>query len=398
MARAKKRADGRYAVQLTVGHKDGKPVRKTFYSQVSIADARRQRDEWMDMHEYGGEGLPTAKIDGSLTLDAWIEKWLKSYKGNLEANTQEFYASKSSTLADYSIGGVRLGDMSMRSIKPIYITEYIASLSGKSKSTIRSSKTTVQQIFDAAKTNGVIDRDLCADLKDSVTDIRVRGTYTGHKALPKQTVDLICNNYGKHRFGLFVMIMLFSGLRPGEVAALRWDDVDFSKNVLHVREARDLRHDATKGTKTETGVRSVPLFAPLRKALQEHRGIGYIVTDSQGRPYDDASVTSAFRSFKLTIERVINGADAETNVGFRAKCWERRTGKKWKSLDFTLYDLRVTFCTSLYDAGVDIKAAQKMMGHRDSTTTMRIYTKLSEEREEQSTAKMDAFLQQMYGC
>lgn len=397
MARAKKRTDGRYCVQIVVGHKDGKAIRKAFYSTVSLADAKRQRNEWMETHTYGGDGVPTAKIDGSITLDAWIDKWLTSYKSSAEANTRDFYRTKARTFTNFEIGGIRIGDMSMDAIKPIYLTEYIASLSGMSKSTIRSSKMTVQQIFDAAKQNGVIERDMCADLADSVAAVRVKGTYNGHKALTRGTIDLICSQYRCHRFGLFVMIMLFSGLRPGEVAALRWEDVDFSKGVLHVRQARDLKHDALKSTKTETGVRDVPIFTPLRKALLEQRGIGYVVTDRNGDPYNDKTAETGLKTFRLMLEMFLNGVEPTTTIGFRTSCWEKRTGKTWRTVDFNLYDLRVTFCTNLYDAGVDLKTAQKLMGHRDSATTMRIYTKLSEEREEQSTDKMNAFLSANYG-
>ena len=48
---------------------------------------------------------------------------------------------------------------------------------------------------------------------------------------------------------------------------------------------------------------------------------------------------------------------------------------------FTPYQLRHTYCSSLYDAGVDVKTAQKLMGHADIIVTMRIYTHLSKEKE-----------------
>lgn len=395
MARTKKRADGRYRVDLIVGHKDGKAIRKSFYSRISMSDAKRQRDEWMDAHEYGGEGVPTPKIDGGVTFDKWSEMWLASYKANMTPNTRDFYFYKAKAFADYVRNGIRYGDMQMQAFKPFHFSEYIASLSGMSRSTIRSSKTTLKQIFDAAKSNGLVKREVCADISDTVSAQRVKGTYEGHRALSRELIDLIGERYSGHDFGLFVMIMLFSGLRPGEVAGLQWEDVDFSENVLHVRQSRDLNHNEEKATKTEAGVRDVPLFAPLRKALKAAQGIhGYICTTATGLPLSATQTKRGCKSFKDYLERIINDVQfPECRRGVR----NDMHGEEWRTIDFTLYDLRATFCTTLYDAGVDLKTAQKLMGHRDAATTMRIYTKLSDEREEQSTKKMDAFLSANYG-
>lgn len=399
MARAKKRTDGRYCVQIVVGHKDGKPIRKSFYSKVNIADAKRIRNEWMQTHNYGGDGAPTPKVDGSITLDAWVERWLASYKLQLELNTQDFYKFTAQSFQNFVRDGIRYGDMSMMSFKPFHISEYLASNVGASKSSIRAKKITIKQIFETAKANGIIDRDFCADVQETVNSIKVKGTYDGHKALPRDMIDLICRNYTKHRFGLFVMIGLFSGMRPGEIAGLRWSDVDMKNSVIHVRQARDLNHAADKETKTENGVRDIPIFAPLQMALIANRATTeYVCFGSDGNPIGKDSARSGLESFCSFVERIANGVqnpEKPLYKGEKSK-WIATHGK-WKELKFTLYDLRVTFCTTLYDAGVDLKTAQKLMGHADATTTLRIYTKLSEERETKSTDKMEAFLAENYG-
>lgn len=68
--------------------------------------------------------------------------------------------------------------------------------------------------------------------------------------------------------------------------------------------------------------------------------------------------------------------------------WERNR----KKITFTLYDLRHTFCTALYDAGVDVKTAAYYMGHKNIEITMRIYTHLTELRKKQSAAQLLTFL------
>ena len=60
------------------------------------------------------------------------------------------------------------------------------------------------------------------------------------------------------------------------------------------------------------------------------------------------------------------------------------------------HDFRVTFCTMCYEAGVKIKTLQSWMGHADATMIMRIYAKLTEERELQDTTKLDDYAQSRF--
>ena len=59
---------------------------------------------------------------------------------------------------------------------------------------------------------------------------------------------------------------------------------------------------------------------------------------------------------------------------------------------FTPHELRHTFCTILFESGIDVLTAQKLMGHSDPKITMDIYTHLSEQHEEIQLDKLDSFL------
>lgn len=403
MARAKKRSDGRFCVSLVVGKdKNGKSIKKHFYSRTSISDAKRRRDEYMDTHVFGGVGVPTERISGEMTLSQWAEKWLASYKSNLTPNSRDFYRNQTSVICKHERDGIRFGDMALASFKPIHISEYINSLSGKSKSTIRARKLTLKQLFEAARANGMIERDLCVDIAETAQKTRVAGTYAGHKTLTREWINLINANYGKHRFGIYALLAIWTGMRPAELCALTWDDVDLNAAVFHVRGSLDIRHGSeAKSTKTEAGERDIPIFAPARYALlsaQQKRG--FVCTSAHGEPLTVAALDWGFESFKGFLERLANNVPHPENAqGFRKDKWIKKLHeqkKEWVTFDYTLYDLRVTFCTTLYDAGVDLKTAQKYMGHKDAATTLRIYTKLSEQRQADSTEKMEAFIGATY--
>ena len=62
------------------------------------------------------------------------------------------------------------------------------------------------------------------------------------------------------------------------------------------------------------------------------------------------------------------------------------------TIETSAHCLRHTYCTILYEAGVDVLTAKELMGHADITTTMGIYTHLREEREKKSITKLDDYL------
>ena len=62
-----------------------------------------------------------------------------------------------------------------------------------------------------------------------------------------------------------------------------------------------------------------------------------------------------------------------------------KENREWKSYKFTAHDLRTTFATMRYDAGVDLHTVKRWMGHSNIETTLAIYTKLTEERRTEST-------------
>ena len=67
----------------------------------------------------------------------------------------------------------------------------------------------------------------------------------------------------------------------------------------------------------------------------------------------------------------------------------------WQSLSVSMYDLRHSYCSMLYDAGVDVKTAQYLMGHSDLEVTLKIYTHLSEQKKQHSYDTLHDFANKM---
>ena len=192
--------------------------------------------------------------------------------------------------------------------------------------------------------------------------------------------------------GLWVMLMLFCGLRRGEMMALEWSDVDLDSRLLHVKQVAVIRSNQAKiaeRAKTEAGVRFIPICEPLFNALAQtptKLRRGFVCLSAHGRQLSESAVTNGITTFCHGLERVLNGESA-IQPGRR-----KPKPKDWKPFSFRAHDLRHTFATFLYDSGVDVKAAQYYLGHADIRMTLDLYTHLSKERELASRNQAVAYL------
>lgn len=363
MAKAKKREDGRYAVSLSLA--DGK--RKYFYSTVSRHEAEVKKAEWLKLHPDLMEG---EKIDSRITVEKWAEKWMGSYKSGLEDSTKRWYNATLRSICQYTFKtGVALGQMRVADVRSAHLSEIVNSLAGAGKGTIQAKKLVIRGLFSAAQENGIIHINPAAKLPN------VKGTYEGHKALTRREAALIADHYQGHNFGLPAMLMMWAGLRKQECFSLRWEDIDLANSVIHVSHAMDVRTGSQKATKTENSVRDIPIFAALKLPLQrayKSRSGNLLFEKANGQVYTEQAVQSRLDSFLRYIKR--------------------ETGEE---LSFTCHDLRDTFATMCYDAGVDVQTTAKWMGHSNVMTTLKIYTKLSAEKHEESVEKMNDFVSEV---
>ena len=145
-----------------------------------------------------------------------------------------------------------------------------------------------------------------------------------------------------------VHLALLTGLRVGEILGLRWQDVDFSANVIRVQQAcyrGQIGSPKTKGSK-----RTLPLPESLREALlrlQRDAGEGLVFHTLTGKPYNDTNL----------LHRFLKPAG-------------RRIGTPWLSW----HTLRRTHCTLFQQSGGSLREAQAQMGHTKLSTTLEIYT------------------------
>ena len=162
---------------------------------------------------------------------------------------------------------------------------------------------------------------------------------------------------------------LYAGLRRGELMALRWEDVDFAKAVIHVECAYDEKSRVRVEPKSHAGRRTVPIVGALRDELVAHRA-------RQGS------------SSGLVFGSAAENPFIASNLWRRAQVAWRRAGLE----PIGLHESRHTFASVMIAAGVNAKAITTYMGHASIQTTYDLYGKLMPGSEAEAALLVDAYL------
>ena len=146
---------------------------------------------------------------------------------------------------------------------------------------------------------------------------------------------------------------IYTGMRAGELAGLRWDDVDLKTRLITVQRSF---HGPTKGGE----VRYVPILDPLLPILEHWRGLGIggdaVFTGQTGR-----MLLKSGRVYEEILHRVL------ARAGFRSTTKQNGNQKPY----IVFHDLRHTFASHWMMRGGDLFKLQKILGHKTVQMTMR---------------------------
>lgn len=374
-----KKKPARRCVRIDIGYdiKTGKRLRKAFYGKT-LKEARGKAEEYKAAQRAGMD-IASAKN----TLAAWVDTWLDIYGQRAGYKQNESVMTDARRLAD------ALGYMPMENIRPAHLQPFADKYAGMSKSFVDKLRGTTNRIFKDAMMNRIIQFNPAEGLR-----WQHAGAGT-HRMLEKWEIAHITTHWAEHRAGRWAMLMLYAGLRRGEALALRWEDIDWEHNIIHVRRALHFEggNPVLGATKTDCSVRDVPMFPVLRRCLQIHNADEeYVCVSAKGKVVTDTAWKTAWAAFNNTMANILNGDTAKPVAPGRRSDLD---GENRKAFSVRAHDLRHTFCSLLYDAGVDVLTAQKMMGHSNPEITMCIYTHLSEEKKENDIEKATAYLERM---
>lgn len=177
----------------------------------------------------------------------------------------------------------------------------------------------------------------------------------------KQKLEKYCIEQNSLK-SLGILICLNSGLRIGEVCALRWENIDFESKKIHIEKTIERIYSKEENKtiviidtpKSITSVRTIPINSKLYNILKQIRGkskkTDFVLTGSSEHYVEP-------RNYQYHFKEIL----------------KRNKVKKYK-----FHTLRHTFATNCIEAGMDIKSLSEILGHADVSITLNIYVHSSD--------------------
>ena len=199
------------------------------------------------------------------------------------------------------------------------------------------------------------------------------------KLIVNEATRKFSNGVSAYRLGWAYVLLLYSGLRVGELCALTWKDIDFEertikvyKNAVEYAERDDNGKSRSvlktqNSTKTRSGMRTLPMTQKAFDALSELQKVTgkyeYIITSSNGQRIRPSRLGQTF-------SLILSAIDMD------------RVG---------LHTLRHTFATMLFNNGCEVKVVSDLLGHSNTKITENIYIHLIQQQKVKAIQSIDRF-------
>ena len=374
MAKMKKEKNGLYRKNLVLGKRpDGSYIRKAVYGKTQ----RELEQKIREITQQLNHGIQV--WENSMTFRELANIWYEQY--NTEAGTGWKY-SQAMIIKNLLLPS--LAEMRISDLRQLHLQTIITNMAknGYASSYMRKVKQIADRIMEVAVGSDLIMRNPFSQIKIPRKDPVPR------RALTEKEISLITQNWRGHHLGAMAMIMLYAGLRKGEALALQWEDIDFEHRVIKVRKAAVCIKNVTtiKKPKTKAGIRDVPIPNVLLAVLLEIRKpSGLIFTNNEGGIMTDTSFKRQWDSFQSHLNICAGGQNGAGPYIHRIVVIDK----------ITAHMLRHTYATILFDANVDVKSAQKFLGHADIEVTLEIYTHLTKYKEDKAIEALNGHLDEM---
>ena len=374
----RKRSDGRYEVRISVGvdFATGQPKRISRYAATEAEAVQL-------LHKLGYQYATTPQAFKDMMLGDWLDLCLEVYMSNsLKQSTYNSYESYIRVHLKPALGHIQLKDLNPRLLQQFY--NYKMEVEGLSPKTVININLFLHKALSHAMAEGLI-------LSNPAEAINLsRGQKPQIEILTREEQAILIRGSYKFRYGIFVRLVLFTGLRVGELLGLKWEDIDFIGSMLYVRRTLNRLNKKKRPTtpgeatteiviqtpKSENSVRSIPLLPSLCRELLQWRAIqaqdkmtmgeryvesGMIVTAPDGRYIEP-------RTFADYYHQILDGC------GLR---------------HFTFHALRHTFATRAMEQGMEAKTLSMLLGHFSVSFTLDTYAHVLDNQKIESMSLME---------
>ncbi|MDL2294064.1 site-specific integrase [Ruminococcaceae bacterium OttesenSCG-928-D13] len=369
----RQRHGGRWEARYTSGRDPGtgKQVQKSVYGATQEEVVKKLRQVLTELD--GGVFVEPSKM----TVGAWLDIWVKEYLGAAKPSTQENYASYTKNHIKPSLGAVKLQKLKPHQIQAFYNSLMIGEDALTAK-TVRNIHGILHKALKQAVKVGYINNnpsEMCELPRVVKKDMKVLDT---------DAVGAFLAAIEGHQFEAIYFVDLFTGLRQSEILGLTWDVVDFTAGTIFVSK------QLVKGTKA--------------------RGMYYLDSLKNDKP-------RKIKPASIVMQKLREQKNRQTEWRLKAgPAWDNPLNlvftdelgkhlvhntvyKHYKKVvagigepDLRFHDLRHSYAVVALMNGDDIKTVQGNLGHHTAAFTLDQYGHVTEQMQEASANRMDAFI------
>jgi integrase len=370
------RKPGRYKIWLSLPPIEGKQKQETFVVHGTRKEAEAKMAERIAAIERGDY----SRVDRS-TVAETADRWLAALKPNIGAKTYNRYEG---IIRDYI--KPTLGPVQLRKLTPLHIEDALAkwrSAVPKNRKAGTLKQRSIHHIFSTLKTMlarakrwNIVSRNQC-----EFVNAPTAGRSEVQALDEDQAIALLAGLTGTS-LAAPVHLTLLTGLRRGELLALKWQDIDLERRVANVRRALEQQKGgecAFKDTKTKKSRRPVPLTGEAGELLKAHRAAQNAIRLSTGGSYNAEGLV-----FPDPSTGMLWGPDRFSSAFYY------RAHKL--GIAITFHGLRHSFATIALRARVPMKLVSDILGHTTTAITADLYTHVLEDMQHEAADQVQAAL------
>lgn len=316
--------------------------------------------------------------DNGRTFAESAEAWEDAHASTIEPSTMQSYRPHVRRATEHFAGKYT------KDITPDEVQAFVDNLAKRrlARDTVHRSLVVLNMIFnyEIVQPDSPVRYNPCAAVKLQKNLPKTRREPPTEEQIVKVSPD--------SEMGLFAYFLLYTGLRRGELLALKWEDIDFENHVIHVRKVVSFYNSAPSvkdRAKTAAGIRDVALLDVLESVLPR---------DCKGFIFggDEPLTATQFRKRWVAWCRSVGLAKSETDTHI-GKNGHKYTQTTWKPL-VTPHQFRHEYASMLEDAGIGEFDAKNQLGHSSITVTKDIYTHIRERKAGKNVAdKLNEYIQ-----
>jgi len=356
------RADGRWVGQITING-----IKKYKYSKT-----KREATAWINnMRQQIEQGITARSME--MKLKEYLAEWLTTESSRLKKRTVIDYGGVIRVHINPALGRYKLSE-----IDPILVERFYNRK--RSQGTSERMLRLIHAILHHALGDAVRKRLLGWNPTDAVT--RPRPQAVEYVTWDATQVMSFLSYVESTRYAVLFAIALNTGMRKGELLGLKWQDVDWSNQSLHIR--RQVQRFPGEGLlfvdlKTKFSRRSISLGEGSMQKLRD-----------QGQLLDQDRMLAGERwqEHDLLFPNSVGGPQDPSNIASRFKQYSQEAGLPL----IRFHDLRHTAASLMMQLGAHPKVVQERLGHSRIATTMDIYSHVSPSMQQEIAQKMDVLL------